>query len=142
MILMIIVIAMVIVVAVIIVITVNMNLAVKVLGFSPDKCWSYGRLNGKGASVTQPPLEDATKETINRVVLWITIQIGVKSTVPFDGKDGREVKFASFKRFLPTTMGAVRLNRSNRRERAQKKSQKQKSRPKHEMKLKRFERLL
>ena len=119
-----------------------MNLAVKVLGFSPDKCWSYGRLNGKGPSVTQPPLEDATKETINRVVLWITIQIGVKSTVPFDGKDGREVKFASFKRFLPTAMGTVRLSRSNRRERAQKKSQKQKSRPKHEMQLKRFERLL
>ena len=97
-----------IVVAVIIVavIIMNMHFPVKELSFSPNKSRSNGCLNGKRAAVAKTPLENTTKHPIDGVMPGIPLKVGVKSTVTFDGDDGREVEFTGFKG-LSTTMGAV-----------------------------------
>ena len=93
-------------VIVVAVIIMNMHFPVKVLSFSPNKSRSNGCLNGKRAAVAKTPLENTTKHPIDGVVPGIPLKVGVKSTVTFDGDDGREVEFTGFKG-LSTTMGAV-----------------------------------
>ena len=44
-------------------------------------------------------------------MLWITLEVGVKTTVGFNRDDGSEIEFASFQlRFTPS-MGAMRESR-------------------------------
>ena len=90
----------------IIIVIIDVNLAVKVLSFSPNKSRSNRCLNDKRAAVAKTPLENTTKHPIDGVVPGIPLKVGVKSTVTFDGDDGREVEFTGFKG-LSTTMGAV-----------------------------------
>ena len=123
MIIMIIVIAMIVVV---IMIVVDMHFSIKVLSFSPHKSWSYSSLNDKRAAIFKAPLKNTTKHAIDGVMLRFSIEVHIKSTMPFDGDDGSEVEFTCFKRFVPTTtMGTMGLGRRNGGERAQQKSQKQ-----------------
>ena len=56
-------------------------------------------------------------------MLGITLKVGVKSTMAFDGDDGREIEFTGLERLSTTTMGAMGLGRRNGGERAQQKSQ-------------------
>ena len=60
-------------------------------------------------------------------MLGIPLKVGVKSTMTFDGDDGREVEFAGLKRLSTTAMGAMGLGRRDGGERAQQKSQKSKT---------------
>ena len=56
-------------------------------------------------------------------MLGISLEVGIKSTMAFDGDDGRKVKFSSLKRFLPTSpMGAMGMG--NRRENKWRKKEK------------------
>ena len=56
-------------------------------------------------------------------MLGIPLKVGVKSTMAFDGDDGREIEFTGLERLSTTTMGAMGLGRRNGGERAQQKSQ-------------------
>ena len=97
----------------IIMVVVNMNLAIEVLGFSPDQGWTDSGLNGERPPIAETPLKNATKQAINGVVLGIPLKVGVKTTMTFDGEDGSEVKLTSFKRFFTTPMGTVGMGRQS-----------------------------
>ena len=125
---------------VIIMVVMNMNLAIKVLGFSPNQRWADSGLNSERGSITKAPLKNTTKQAINGVVLWITIKVGIKTTMAFDSEDGSEVEFTSFKRFFTTPMGTVGMGRQSGCKGTQQQSQKQKARPKHETRQKSSER--
>ena len=100
----------------VIMVVMNMNLAIKVLGFSPDKGWTDSGLNGERASIAEAPLKNTTKQAINGVMLWITLKVGVKTTMAFEGEDGSEVKITRFKRFFTTPMGTMGMGRQDGRE--------------------------
>jgi hypothetical protein len=130
MVVVIIVVVVIIMVAMIIVVVVimNMHFSIKVLSFSPNKCWAYSSLDDKRATIFESPLKNTAKHAINGVVLGIALEVGVKSTMTFDSDDRREVEFTSFKRFFPTTtMRTMGLDRRDRRQGTQKKSEKQKT---------------
>ena len=91
----------------IIVVIIDMNLAVKVFCFSPNQSRSNGSFDRERAAITKAPLKNATKHAIDGVMLGIPLKVGVKSTMAFDGDDGREVEFTGFKSFSTTTMGAM-----------------------------------
>ena len=107
----------------IIAVIINVNLAVKVFCFSPNQSRSNGSFDRKRTAICETPLKDATKHAIDGVVLGITLKVGVKSTMAFDGDDGREIEFTGLERLSTTTMGAMGLGRRNGGERAQQKSQ-------------------
>ena len=120
----------------IIMVVVNMNLAIEVLGFSPDQGWTDSGLNGERPPIAEAPLKNTTKQTINGVVLGIALKVGVKTTMTFDSEDGSEVEFTSFKRFFTTPMGTVGMGRQSGCKGTQQQSQQQKARPKHETRQK------
>ena len=95
------------VVMILVVIIMDMHFSVKVLCFTPNKSRSYGCLNGKRAAIAKTPLKDTTEHAIDGVMPWFSLKVGIKSTVAFNGDDGREVEFTSLKALSTTTMGAV-----------------------------------
>ena len=107
----------------VIAVIIDVNLAVKVFCFSPNQSRPNGSFDRKRTAICEAPLKDATKHAIDGVVLGITLKVGVKSTMAFDGDDGREIEFTGFKGFTRSTMGAMGLGRQNGGERAQQKSQ-------------------
>ena len=108
-------------------VVINMNLAIEVLGFSPDQGWTNSGLNGKRPPIAEAPLKNTTKQTINGVVLGIALKVGVKTTMAFDGEDGSEVKLSGLKRFFRPPMGTMGLSRQSGSEGTQQQSQKQKA---------------
>ena len=111
----------------IIMVVVNMNLAIEVLGFSPDQGWTNSGLNGERPPIAEAPLKNTTKQTINGIVLGIALKVGVKTTMAFDGEDGSEVKLSGLKRFFRPPMGTMGLSRQSGSEGTQQQSQKQKA---------------
>ena len=85
----------VIIMTVIVVMVVGMNLAVEVLGLTPDQGWTDSRFDGKNCSVVQAPAEHTTEQTIQGVVLRTVFEIFVETTVPFNGDDRTEIEFSS-----------------------------------------------
>ena len=111
------------VIIMIFVVIINVNLAVKVFCFSPNQSRPNCSFDRKRTAICEAPLKDATKHAIDGVVLGIPFKVGVKSTMAFDGDDGREIEFTGLERLSTTTMGAMGLGRRNGGERAQQKSQ-------------------
>jgi hypothetical protein len=95
----------------VIVVIINMNFAVKVFGFSPNQSRPNGSFDGERAAIAKAPLKDATKHSIDGVVLGIPLKVGVKSTMAFDGDDGREIEITGLERISTATMGAMGLGR-------------------------------
>ena len=107
----------------VVVVIIDMNLAVEMFTFSPNQSGSNGSFDRERAAITKAPFKDSAKHAIDGVVLGIPIKVGVKSTMAFDGDDGREVEFTGFKGFTRSTMGAMGFGRRNGSEWAQQKSQ-------------------
>ena len=97
----------------VIAVIINVNLAVKVFCFSPNQSRPNGSFDRKRAAIAKAPLKDATKHAIDGVVLGIPLKVGVKSTMAFDGDDGREIEFTGLERLSTATMGAMGLGRRN-----------------------------
>ena len=97
----------------VIVVIIDVNLAVKVFCFSPNQSRPNGNFDRKRAAIAKAPLKDATKHAIDGVVLGIPLKVGIKSTVAFDGDDGREIEFTGLERLSTATMGAMGLDRRN-----------------------------
>ena len=95
----------------VIVVIIDVNLAVKVFCFSPNQSRPNGSFDRKRTAICEAPLKDATKHAIDGVVLGIPLKVGVKSTMAFDGDDGREIEFTGLERLSTTTMGAMGLDR-------------------------------
>ena len=98
-------------ISVIIMVVMNMNLAIKVLGFSPHQRRPDRRLDRKGATIAEAPLKNTTKQTIDGVMPGLIFKVVIETTMAFDGDDGREVEFTGFKGFARSTMGAVGFGR-------------------------------
>ena len=111
----------------VIVVIFDVHLAVKVFCFSPNQSRPNGSFNRERTSIAKAPLKDTTKHAIDGVVLGIPLKVGVKSTMAFDGDDGREVEFTGFKSFTRSTMGAVGFGRRYGSQWAQQKSRKGKA---------------
>ena len=97
----------------VIVMIIDVNLAVKVFCFSPNQSRPNGSFDRKRAAIAKAPLKDATKHAIDGVVLGIPLKVGIKSTMTFDGDDGREIEFTGLERLSTATMGAMGLDRRN-----------------------------
>ena len=95
----------------VIAVIINVNLAIKVFCFSPNQSRPNGSFDRKRTAICEAPLKDATKHAIDGVVLGITLKVGVKSTMAFDGDDGREIEFTGLERLSTTTMGAMGFSR-------------------------------
>ena len=95
----------------VIAVIINVNLAVKVFCFSPNQSRPNCSFDRKRTAICEAPLKDATKHAIDGVVLGITLKVGVKSTMAFDGDDGREIEFTGLERLSTTTMGAMGFSR-------------------------------
>ena len=95
----------------VIAVIINVNLAIKVFCFSPNQSGSNGSFDRKRTAICEAPLKDATKHAIDGVVLGIPFKVGVKSTMAFDGDDGREIEFTGLERLSTTTMGAMGFSR-------------------------------
>ena len=95
----------------VIVVIIDVNLAVKVFCFPPNQSRTNGSFDDERAAITQAPLKNATKHAIDGVVLGIPFKVGVKSTMAFDGDDGREIEFTGLERLSTTTMGAMGFSR-------------------------------
>ena len=107
----------------VIAVIINVNLAIKVFCFSPNQSRPNCSFDRKRTAICEAPLKDAAKHAIDGVMLGIPIKVSVKSTMAFDGDDGREVEFTGFKGFTRSTMGAMGFGRRNGSEWAQQKSQ-------------------
>ena len=59
-----------IIMAVIVVVIIDMNLAVKVLSFSPNQSRPNGSLDRERATIAKAPLKNATKHAIDGVMPW------------------------------------------------------------------------
>ena len=94
---------------IIMVITMRMNDTIEVFRLSIHHGGSKGCLDGKCAVVGQAPFKDVTKLAINGVVLWLAIQIGLKTTMTFDRDHGSGTKFTGRKLFA-STMASVCLD--------------------------------
>ena len=90
---------------------INMNISIEVLGFSPNKSRANCSFNRERSAITETPLKNSTKQAIDGVMLGIPLKVGIKSTVPFDGDDGREIEFTGFKGFTRSTMGTMSFSR-------------------------------
>ena len=99
------------IVIILIVVIIDMNLAVEVFSLSPNQSGSNGSFDRKRTAITKAPFKDAAKHAIDGVMLGIPLKVGVKSTMAFDGDDGREVEFTGFKGFTRSTMGAMGFGR-------------------------------
>ena len=95
----------------VIVVIIDVNLAVEVFSLSPNQSGSNGSFDRKRTAITKAPFKDAAKHAIDGVMLGIPLKVGVKSTMAFDGDDGREVEFTGFKGFTRSTMGAMGFSR-------------------------------
>ena len=95
----------------VIVVIIDVNLAVEVFCFSPNQSRPNGNFDRKRAAIAKAPLKDATKHAIDGVVLGIPLKVGIKSTMAFDGDDGREIEFTGLERLSTTTMGAMGFGR-------------------------------
>ena len=112
---------------VMIVMLVSMNLAIKVFSFAPNKGRPNGSLNGDRAAIAQAPLHHTTKQTIQGVVLGVVLKVGLISSMTFQQDDWGEIKLTCFWRLITSPMGAMGMDRRDRGERAQQKSQKDKT---------------
>ena len=101
------------VIAVIINVIINVNLAIKVFCFSPNQSRPNCSFDRKRTAICEAPLKDATKHAIDGVVLGIPLKVGIKSTMAFDGDDGREIEFTGLERLSTATMRAMGLDRRN-----------------------------
>ena len=99
------------IITMVIVVIIDMNLAVEVFSLSPNQSGSNGSFDRERTAIAKAPLEDAAKHAIDGVMLGIPLKVGVKSTMAFDGDDGREVEFTGFKCFTRSTMGAMGFSR-------------------------------
>ena len=88
----------------IIVVIIDMNLAVKVFSFSPNQSRPNGSFDRERTAICKAPLPDTAEHAIDGVVLGITLKVGVKSTMAFDGDDGREIEFTGLKRLSTTCL--------------------------------------
>ena len=95
----------------VIAVIINVNLAIKVFCFSPNQSRPNCSFDRKRTAICEAPLKDATKHAFDGVVLGITLKVGVKSTMAFDGDDGREIEFTGLERLSTTTMGAMGFSR-------------------------------
>ena len=99
------------IVIMVIVVIIDVNLAVKVFSLSPNQSRSNGSFDRERAAIIEAPLEDTAKHAIDGVMLGIPLKVGVKSTMAFDGDDGREIEFTGLERLSTTTMGAMGFSR-------------------------------
>ena len=95
----------------IIIMVIDMNLAVEMFCLSPHQSRTNGSLDREGAAISEAPLKNATKQTIDGVMPWVIFEIVVETAMALDGENGREVEFTGFKTLSSTTMGAVGLGR-------------------------------
>ena len=95
----------------VIVVIIDMNLAVEMFSLSPHQSRSNGSFDRKRTAVAKAPFKDAANHSIDGVVLGIPLKVGVKSTMAFDGDDGREIEFTGSKGFTRSTMGAMGFSR-------------------------------
>ena len=99
----------VVIIMVVMVITMRMNDTIEVFRLSIHHGGSKGCFDGKCAVVGQAPFKDKTKLAINSVVLWLAIQVGLKTTMTFDRDNGSGTKFAG-RELFSTTMPTVGMN--------------------------------
>jgi hypothetical protein len=98
---------MIIVVMIIVMIIVRMNNAIKVLCLTPNQRGSYSSFYGQAATRTKSPLENSTKQSIERVVLRVVFKVIFKSPVTLKSDYRGEIKFTSFRDITTPTMGTV-----------------------------------
>ena len=67
----------------------NMDLAIKVLRFTPNQRRTDGRLNRKAALVAQAPLQDRSEQTVNGVMPGMAFQVVLQATMTLNREDGR-----------------------------------------------------
>ena len=114
---MIIVIAVIVVVSMIVVLAVIMDvhLPVEVLGFSPNDGGTHCSLNRQAATVAKSPFKDSTEQTVEGVMRRAALQVGLQTSMTFDGEDWSEVEVTSLKCFTTAAaMGAMGQNRCRR----------------------------
>ena len=85
----------------------NMHFSVKVFGFSPNQSRPNGSFDRERTAICKAPLKDTAEHAIDGVVLGITLKVGVKSAMTFDGDDGREIEFTGLERLSTATMRAT-----------------------------------
>ena len=116
-----------------VVVMVGMDLAVEMLGLSPDERRSHSGLNGQTAAIAKAPLEDASEQSIDGVVLGAVLQVGVEATVSFDRDQRCEIEFTGFESVLTASaMGPVGQSRRSRKQREQQQGQQQGTGAEHE----------
>ena len=121
------------VVMLLVVVMVGMDLAVEMLGLSPDERRSHSGLNGQTAAIAKAPLEDASEQSIDGVVLGAVLQVGVEATVSFDRDQRCEIEFTGFESVLTASaMGPVGQSRRSRKQREQQQGQQQGTGAEHE----------
>ena len=79
----------------------DMDLPVEVLGLTPDQCRSNGRLDRKAALVTEPPLKNRPKETIDGVMPGLPLNVVLQPAMAFDGDHRRGLVFTWLELFTP-----------------------------------------
>ena len=121
------------VVMLLVVVMVGMDLAVEMLGLSPDERRSHSGLNGQTAAIAKAPLEDASEQSIDGVVLGAVLQVGIEATVSFDRDQRCEIEFTGFESVLTASaMGPVGQSRRSRKQREQQQGQQQGTGAEHE----------
>ena len=116
-----------------VVVMVGMDLAVEMLGLSPDERRSHSGLNGQTAAIAKAPLEDASEQSIDGVVLGAVLQVGIEATVSFDRDQRCEIEFTGFESVLTASaMGPVGQSRRSRKQREQQQGQQQGTGAEHE----------
>ena len=124
---------MVVMVGMLLVVVMGMDLAVEMLGLSPDERRSHSGLNGQTAAIAKAPLEDASEQSIDGVVLGAVLQVGVEATVSFDRDQRCEIEFTGFESVLTASaMGPVGQSRRSRKQREQQQGQQQGTGAEHE----------
>jgi hypothetical protein len=96
-----------IIVVMIMMIIVRMNNAIKVLCLTPNQRRSYSSFYGQAATRTKSPLENSTKQSIERVMLRVVFEVIFKSPVTLKSDYRGEIKFTSFRDITTPTMGTV-----------------------------------
>ena len=84
-----------------------MNNSVEVLCLAPNQRRSYRRLNRNAATRLQPPLEDSTKQPIERVMLRIIFKIVFKTPMTLNSDYWGEIKFTGFRNITTSTVGTM-----------------------------------
>ena len=120
------------VMAVVVVVAMSMDLAVKMLRFTPHQSRADRRLDGQTAAIAEAPLKDAAKQTIEGVMPWAVLKIVVESGMPLNSDDRCEIKLP-FLHTVGTTSTVAAVGKSSwcMDQGEQKQSQKQAAGTKH-----------